>query len=61
MRSCMTGKTLTAAGRMEEQRPARWAKQVRWRERPAGAKAEAEVARTKRPAAVAATARIFCK
>ena len=53
----MRGGFRTAAGR-EAQRPARWAKHEAWAPTPAGAKAEAEDARTRRPAADAATARM---
>jgi hypothetical protein len=50
---------LTAAGR-DAQRPARWAMHGAWAptEMPAGVNAEAEHARTRRPAADAATARM---
>jgi len=50
---------LTVAGR-DAQRPARWAMQGAWAptEMPAGVNAEAEHARTRRPAADAATARM---
>jgi len=49
----------TAAGR-DAQSPARWLKQEPWArsDTPAGAKAVAEVARTRRPAAEAAATRI---